>query len=76
MCSTCLQTRSDTLPLTAETYHAMRWLAACDIDRLSVLQISSECEKEMEGILRNFISFHLERPLKSLEFLYTIRGTS
>ncbi|NLA58766.1 MAG: DNA repair protein RecO [Firmicutes bacterium] len=76
LCSSCRQTRSDTLPMSVGTYQAMRWLAACDVERLSVLQIPENTEKEMEEILRNFINFHLERPLKSLEFLYTIRGTS
>jgi DNA repair protein RecO (recombination protein O) len=76
LCPKCRQTRSDTLPISVGTYQGMRWIAACDVDRLSVLQLTEDIEKEMEEILRNFISFHLERPLKSLEFLYTIRGTS
>ena len=54
----------------------MRWLSNADIDRLYVLQMPEAVADEVEETLRNFINFHLQRPLKSLEFLYTIRGTS
>jgi DNA repair protein RecO (recombination protein O) len=74
--SACQRTRTDALPLSLGAYQVMRWLATADIARLAVLQMPKTVEAEVEEMLRNFIYFHLQRPLKSLEFLYTIRGTS
>ena len=52
VCSDCRRSRSDTLPLSAAAYQTMRWIAACDIDRLPVLQIPEDTDREMEEILR------------------------
>lgn len=76
LCPTCQQSRTDALFLSVGAYQVMRWLATADITRLSVLQMPKTVEAEVEEMLRSFIYFHLQRPLKSLEFLYTIRGTS
>ncbi|NMB46305.1 MAG: DNA repair protein RecO [Firmicutes bacterium] len=76
LCPNCQGGRSDALSLSQGAYQVMRWLSAANIDRLTVLQMPKPVEQEVEEMLRNFINFHLQRPLKSLEFLYTIRGTS
>ena len=76
LCPDCQRRRTDALSLSLGAYQVMRWLSNADIDRLSVLQMPEAVADEVEETLRNFINFHLQRPLKSLEFLYTIRGTS
>ncbi len=76
LCYRCQRSRTDTLSLSLGAYQIMRWLSDADIDRLSVLQMPKVVEDEVEETLRSFLNFHLQRPLKSLEFLHTIRGTS
>lgn len=76
LCPNCQGSRTDALPLSQAAYQAMKWLSFAKLDRLTVLQMPRAVESEIEEVLRSFINFHLQRPLKSLEFLYTIRGTS
>lgn len=74
LCAGCRKERTDALPLSLGSLQAMRWLANADGDRLGILQIPTTIEREMEQLVRGFIDFHLQKPLKSLEFLHTIRG--
>jgi len=76
LCPTCHESRTDALPLSKGAYRVMRWMATADLRRLRILQIPPPVDAEIEKMLQNFITFHLERPLRSVEFLHTIRGTS
>ena len=76
LCPNCYKERTDALPLSLGALQVMRWLATADMGRLTILQIPTTVEAEIEHLLHGFIDFHLQRPLKSLEFLHTIRGTS
>ena len=58
--------------LAAGTLAAMRHLATATTEQARILQLTPRAAKEMERALRAHILYHLDRQLKSLDFLDSV----
>lgn len=76
LCPDCGEKQSGSLKLSSTSHQVMRHLLSTDLQRLSVLKISHTCQQEIEKLVQAFINYQLGRPLKSREFLETVRGIS
>ena len=54
----------------------MKKLLEWEYSRLTVLHPAAQNETELRGVLRRYLDYRLEYPLKSLDFLETMRGLS
>jgi len=52
----------------------MKRLTEWDVSRFGILHPSPVALGELERIMRNYIDFRLDYPLKSLEFLETVKA--
>ncbi len=76
LCSRCAASDASTVALSLGAFQMLRRFLVTPVDRLPVLQVSPDMLAEMERALRLFMDYRLARPLKSLDFLNTIRSVS
>jgi len=58
--------------LSPGTVKAMRYLADADFDQARVLRLTPGAAREMGGALREHITYHLDRRLRSVDFLDSV----
>ena len=66
--------RREVVPISLNALKVLRYLQTRDYALCRRLRISAESRGELEEIMRRYITYLLERRLKSLEFLNLIRG--
>lgn len=76
LCAKCTAQFPGTTPLTNGTWELMKKLLEWEYSRLTVLHPAAQNETELRGVLRRYLDYRLEYPLKSLDFLETMRGLS
>jgi DNA repair protein RecO (recombination protein O) len=74
VCAQCNSHYRDTVKLTNGTWELMKRLLEWDLSRITVLHPSDADLKELRGLMRNYIDFRLEYPLKSLGFLEMLQN--
>lgn len=74
VCQNCVMHFPGLLSLTNGTWELMKKLLEWDFSRLSVLHPASSNEEELRLVMRKYLDFRLEYPLKSLDFLETLQA--
>lgn len=72
LCSKCRI--PDSTSVTNGTWELMKKLLEWDLSRLTVLHPAATNEEELRRIMRKYLDYRLEYPLKSLDFLETLQG--
>lgn len=65
----CAVTHRDAIPLTLNALKVLRYLQTREYASIQDLRLGAPVQQEVETLLQRFIVFHLERNLKSVEFL-------
>lgn len=76
LCASCGKQDQTAVPLSPGALQMLRRFLITSVDRLKVLQVSAEMLREMERAMRLFMDYRLPGPLKSLDFLNTVRSVS
>jgi len=73
LCPACSQSQPMSYPLSAEAQKMLRSLQNSDYDTASQLEINPELAHQLEMVMRNYIRYLLEREVKSVAWLDTLR---
>lgn len=68
LCSDCSR-KEDAIRVSVGTVRVLERLLYGDLDKLHILKLTDDMFRELDTILRKYIDYRLEKPLKSLEFL-------
>jgi DNA repair protein RecO (recombination protein O) len=68
VCGQCVR-QQGALPLSRAAHRAMKDLRGIDIAQIAARRLSSTVRGELASVLRSFVDYHLERPLRSTSFL-------
>lgn len=74
LCEKCVGHVPGSLSLTNGTWELMKKLLEWDFSKLTVLHPAASNEEELRRVMRRYIDYRLEYPLKSLDFLKTLQG--
>jgi DNA repair protein RecO (recombination protein O) len=76
LCSKCSAGQYGLTDISKGTVNFIRHVKKTEFPLVERIKVSDGVGREVEGLLRKFVDFHLERRLKSLEFLGKIGKTS
>ncbi|MDD4956592.1 MAG: DNA repair protein RecO [Candidatus Omnitrophica bacterium] len=68
-CASCSEGKSSATHVSRGTLRFMENILNRDIERTGHIKVSREVGREMEGILKAFISFHVGRQARSMRFI-------
>lgn len=74
LCPRCAPAEPLALPLSLSAFKLLRFFQREPLDAAMQLKLSAELLQEIEAVLRGLIRPHLDRDLKSLSFLESVRG--
>ena len=74
LCEKCVGHVPGSMPLTNGTWELMKRLLEWEFSRLTVLHPAHGNEVELRRVMRRYLDYRLEYPLKSLEFLETLEA--
>jgi len=74
LCPDCRHCQSVSLPLSADARKVLRFLQDSDYSNACRLRLPPDVSRELERVVRNYISYLLEREVKSVAWLDTLRG--
>jgi DNA repair protein RecO (recombination protein O) len=63
----------DAVPLALPTFKVLRYMQTHPWDQVGALRIRSETHLDLESVLQSFIVYHLERRLRSVDFIHRLR---
>lgn len=72
VCRDCLGRDPEARPILAGTVKFIQYVRAAPFDRAARIKVAGSVGKELEAILRKFLDSHIERRLKTVEFLKEI----
>lgn len=72
LCSKCAPQVPGSVPISNGAWELMKKLLEWELSRLTVLHPAGGLEEELRRVMRKYIDFRLEYPLKSLDFLETL----
>lgn len=75
LCPACARKMTGARPLSLVALKVLRFLQTRGYELCRTLQLRSTTQQEVEDLLHRYIVHHLERNLKSVEFLDTVRQT-
>ena len=73
LCPNCLQSQPLTYPLSVNALKVLRLLQTSGYTTVSKLKMNPELSRELEGTLRDYLTYLLEREVKSTAWLDTLR---
>jgi len=73
LCPSCSQSQILTYSLSVNALKVLRFLQSSDYDTSSQLKINPELCQELEGVMRNYLKYLLEREVKSATWLDTLK---
>jgi DNA repair protein RecO (recombination protein O) len=73
LCPRCSQNQFYSYPLSVNALKVLRFLQTNDYDTISQLKIGPELCQELEEVMRNYLQYLLEREVKSVTWLDTLR---
>jgi DNA repair protein RecO (recombination protein O) len=73
LCPRCGEGRSDTTPLSLNALKVLRFLQTRDYDTIRLLRVRPPLHAELEAVMLRYITYILERNLKSVDFLHHLR---
>ncbi|MFC1991947.1 DNA repair protein RecO [Chloroflexota bacterium] len=74
LCPDCRQSQSLTYPLSVNALKVLRLIQVSDYSTVGRLKIDPELSRELEGVMRNYLRYLLEREVKSVAWLDTLKG--
>ncbi len=74
VCYTCAPQYQHVLPLSKGTWELFKRLTEWDVHRFGILHPTPAALRELERVMRKYIDFRLDYPLKSLDFMATIKA--
>ncbi|MDP3791991.1 MAG: DNA repair protein RecO [Candidatus Omnitrophota bacterium] len=72
ICKTCIDKDKNALPIMAGTVKFIEHIRELPFEKVERIKVANVVGKELESILRKFLDYHIERRLKSVEFLKEI----
>ena len=75
ICPRCAQGQTSLRVLPLRPFKVLRFLQTRSYDVCQQVRISVACHREMEQIMHSYITYHLERRLKSTDFLRLVRNS-
>lgn len=72
LCKACLDTDRMAVSILPGTVKFMEHIRSSTFDRAAMVKVSSEVGRELETILRRFLDYHIERRLKTVQFIKEI----
>ena len=72
-CQKCGHDRVGTSEISVNALKVLRFLQTRDWETCRLLRLSSASHAEVERIMNHYITYHLERRLKSVEFIHRLR---
>jgi len=73
LCPDCSRSQFLTRPVSANAQRVLRWLQGSDYNTVSKQRISQELSQEIGEVMRGYIKYLLEREVKSVTWLDTLR---
>jgi DNA repair protein RecO (recombination protein O) len=73
-CRNCGYDRAGMSALPVNTLKVLRFLQTRDWQTCRLLHLSATSQAEIEGILNRYITYHLERKVKSMAFIHRLRS--
>ncbi|MFC1862209.1 DNA repair protein RecO [Chloroflexota bacterium] len=73
LCPDCHQSQPLSRPLSVNALKVLRLLQSSDYGTVSRLVLNQELSHEMEMVIRDYIKYHLERDIKSVAWLDTLK---
>jgi len=73
LCPRCSQSQFYSYPLSVNALKVLRFLQDSDYDTCRQLKIEPELSQEIEGVMRNYLKYLLEREVKSAAWLDSLR---
>ena len=74
LCPDCRLSQPYTYPLSVNALKVLRLLQSSDYDTVSRLKMNRELSRELEGVMRTYLRYLLEREVKSAAWLDTLKG--
>lgn len=74
LCTECRRNQELVFPISVDGLKTMRWLQDNDLETAMRLKIQTELSRELEMINRNYIKYLLEREVKSVAWLDSLKG--
>ncbi|NLM39164.1 MAG: DNA repair protein RecO [Firmicutes bacterium] len=74
VCRSCSSDYTNVMPLSNGTWELMKRLIEWDVNRIGILHPTPGALAELKALMRKYIDFRLDYPLKSLDFLETIKS--
>ena len=74
LCPRCSPSQFYAYSLSVDALKVLRFLQDSDYDTCSRLKIEPELSQEIEGVMRNYLKYILEREVKSATWLDSLRG--
>lgn len=74
LCQKCKDEVPGSISLTNGTWELMKKLLEWEFSRLTVLHPAASNEEELRRVMRKYLDYRLEYPLKSLDFLETLQA--
>ena len=72
ICTACADKDRNAVPILAGTVKFIEHIRGLPFEKVERIKVANAVGKELESILRKFLDYHIERRLKSLEFLKEI----
>jgi DNA repair protein RecO (recombination protein O) len=72
ICRDCLDSDREARSILPGTAKFIEYIRSSPFEKVSRVKVASQVGRELESILRRFLDFHIERRLKTLEFLKEI----
>lgn len=72
ICKNCVASDTLSRPILPGTIRFIEHIMSSPFDRVSRIKVSEPVGRELEGILRRFLDYHIERRLKTLAFIRSV----
>lgn len=72
ICKSCLDKDSNALPIMAGTVKFIEHIRSLPFEKVERIKVANTVGRELESVLRKFLDYHIERRLKSVEFIREI----
>jgi DNA repair protein RecO (recombination protein O) len=72
ICGNCLETDKGALPIMQGTVRFIEHIRSLPFEKVARVKVANAVGRELEATLRKFLDYHIERRLKSLEFIKEI----
>jgi len=76
LCARCMADDSRAVAISAGTVNFIKHIEKAPYEKASRIKVSRQVGEELESVLRKFLDMHIDRKLKTLEFLRKVELTA